>query len=114
VTIYFPETRDVDQRCDRHEIKDHLEAAAINLGKQAIEVLHRPKDSVNPIVVSDVVSESGHGRRVDRRKPDRIDAQLHQIIQALQDSIQITNAVAITIVKRTRVDLIDDSMLPPD
>src|SRR3982074_2075551 len=96
-----------------HEIKDHLEAATMNLRKQAIEVLHRPEDRIDAAIVSDIISEIRHGRRVDRRKPDRVDAKLHQIIQAPRNSVQVTNAVAITILKRTRVDFIDDSMLPP-
>src|SRR5438445_6628239 len=97
----------------RHEIKDHLEATAMKLRKQPVEIFHRPEDWINPAIVSDVVSEIRHGRRIDRCKPDRVDAKLHQIIKSLQDSDQITNAVAITILKRTRVDLVDDSMLPP-
>src|SRR5258707_13929654 len=85
----------------------------MNLREQAIEVLHRSENWINPAIVRNVVSEIRHGRRVDRRKPDRVDAQLHQVIKALQNSVQITNAVAITILKRTRVDFINNAILPP-
>ena len=42
-----------------------------------------------------------------------MDIKAFYIIQALAYTIQITNPVTVAILIRTRVDLIDDSSLPP-
>ena len=46
-------------------------------------------------------------------KPDGIDAQVFQIIQAADDARQVTDAVAVAIGKAARIDLVKDCFLPP-
>src|SRR5262249_4303846 len=68
---------------------------------------------VNVGIVRDVITEVCHWGRENRRQPNRIDAELDQIRQTLRDSSQVTNAVAVGVLKRPRIDLIDDAGLPP-
>src|SRR5262245_39664420 len=70
-----------------------------------------PKRNVG--IVGDVIAEICHWRREDRRQPNRVNAELLQIRQTLCDPAQITNAVAVSVLKRSRIDLIDDAGLPP-
>jgi hypothetical protein len=58
-------------------------------------------------------TEISHGRGEDRRKPDRVDAQFGQIRQAPANAGEIAHTVAAFVLKRARVDLIDDAALPP-
>ena len=44
---------------------------------------------------------------------NRVDTEFDQIRQALRDSSQVANAVVVTVLKRPRIDLIDDPGLPP-
>ena len=100
-------------RMVRHKIQNHLEAAAMDFFEQAIEVFHGAEDRIDAAIIGDIVSKIGHRRRIDRRDPDGVDAKLHQIVEPLQDPVQIANAVAIAVLKRARVDLVDDAVLPP-
>jgi hypothetical protein len=56
-------------------------------------------------------TREARGRREDGRQPNRVDAELLQIGQTLRDPSQITNAVAVSVLKRSRIDLIDDAAL---
>ena len=73
-----------------------------------------PKSGIDVAVVGDVVAEIGHRRGIDRRDPDRIDAEPDEIIEPRQDAGQIADAVAVRVLKGARIDLIDDAALPPD
>ena len=60
-------------------------------------------------IVGDVIAEVGHRRGVDRRDPDGIDAEPTQVVDAIENALQVTNAIAASILKRARIDVI----LPP-
>jgi hypothetical protein len=64
-------------------------------------------------VVADVVTEIGHRRAIDRREPNRINAQAGDVVQSRTDAGEISNAVAVGVRKRARIDLIDDRRPPP-
>ena len=80
---------------------------------EAIEVGQIPEQWINIGVISYVVTEVGHGRHKNWRQPDGIDAQFYQIWQSLYDSLKITYAIVIAVLKRAGLDLIDDPGLPP-
>src|SRR2546427_8450761 len=81
--------------------------------EECVEVVQGPERRVNVGIVRDVIAEICHWRREDRRQPNRVDAELRQIRQTLRDPSQITNAVAASVLERSRIDLIDDAGLPP-
>src|ERR1700731_4940906 len=78
-----------------------------------IETFERAEDRINPAVIRDIVTEVMHRRRIDRRNPDRIDAEPNEIIKPLPDTIEIAYAIPVRILKGPRVDLIDCADLPP-
>ena len=102
----------------RHEIDDHADLAAMRLFEKMIEVLERAEDRIDIAVVGDVVTEVGHRRAIERRKPDRLDTKrpggaVVQMVEPPCDPGQVADAVPVRILERTRVDLIEDALAPP-
>ena len=73
-----------------------------------------PKQRIDCGVIGHVVAEILHRRRIDRREPERVDAQPVQVVQARDDPAQVADAVAIRVHEGARIDLIDDAALPPE
>src|SRR5207247_8332284 len=80
---------------------------------ELIEVVHRPEDRIDRGVVRDVVAEVGERRGVDRRKPERVHAEIDEVVEALRDPSQVADPVAVRVLERAWVDLVDDRVLPP-
>ena len=59
----------------RHEIEHDLEASRVRLRDEAVEVLERAEERIDTGVVRHVVAEVLHRRGIDRREPQRVDAQ---------------------------------------
>jgi hypothetical protein len=64
-------------------------------------------------VVGDVVTKIGHRRTKERRQPDGVDAQPRQVVEATTDTFEVSDAVTVGVLERTRIDLVDDGGLPP-
>src|ERR1035441_2520510 len=97
----------------RHEIEDHSKTAEMNLCQQAVEILHRSKDRIDAAIIQHIVAKIGHGRRVDRRDPDGVNPKPHKVIKPLKNPFQIANPIAVAVLKRARINLIDNAVLPP-
>src|SRR3546814_5984225 len=82
-------------------------------GNQRVEIGKRPEHRVDVAVIGDVIAEIGHGRGIDGRKPDRIHAEIDQMIEPPRDAAQIADAVAIGILKRPGIYLVDATAFPP-
>ncbi len=97
----------------RHEVQYQLQSAPVRLCEQGVEILEGAEQRIDRPVVGDVVAEVGHGRDEDRRDPDRLHAEVHEMIQAPADSVQVADPVAVGVLERPRIDLVDDAGLPP-
>ena len=80
---------------------------------QAVQVGQGAEDRIDVAVVGDVVAEVGHRRAEDRRQPDRVDAEIDEVVEAVDDPGQVADAVAVRVLERARIDLVDDAGLPP-
>jgi hypothetical protein len=107
------EPRVLDRGMAGHQVEEHAQAALACARHEAVEVRQRAEDRVNVLVVGHVVAEVVHRRRVDRRKPEGIDAQPREMVEALLDPPQVAYAIAIRVLERARIDLVDDGVLPP-
>src|SRR4029079_11601320 len=101
-----------------HQVEHDPDAPAMRLGDEAIEVGEGPEDRVDRVVIGDVVADIEAGRRVDRREPDRIDAErllgpVLEVVELADQAGQVTDAVAVRVCERARIDLVDDAALPP-
>ena len=95
------------------EVEDEAKPAPMHLCDQPIEVGHGAEEAIDRAIVRDVISEIGHGRRVNGRNPDRIHTELHEIIETIVNAGKIADAVTVTVLKRPRINLVDYRLLPP-
>src|SRR3954452_14145468 len=100
-------------RVVRHEVEDHAQPAPMHFVEQAIELLHRSEDRMNSAIIRYVIAEVRHGRGINWRDPDRIDTQIHQVIDAAANAIQIADSIPVAVLKRPRIDFINYCILPP-
>jgi hypothetical protein len=96
-----------------HQVDDHLQAARVHVGQQRVEVAQRAEARIDVAVVGDVVAEVGHRRRIERAQPDRIDAEPHQVVEPPADAGQVADAVAVAVLERAGIDLVDHTVPPP-
>ena len=97
----------------RNEVQDDLQPACMSLREQQVKIIESAKDRVNPAVVGNVITKVGHRGRVNGRNPDRVDAEPTEIVQAQSYARKIADAVAVAVLERTGVDLVNDAVLPP-
>src|SRR4029077_8617594 len=102
-----------DRRVIRNKVEDDFELLCMRFINDEIKTFERAKDRINPTVISDIVTEVMHWRGIDRRNPDRIDAEPDKIIEPLPDTIKIAYAITVRVLKGPGVDLIDCPDLPP-
>ena len=65
---------------------DHdADPAPVRLGKQLIEIRERAEQRIDALVVADVIPEVDLRRWIERRDPDRVDAEILQVRQTGRD-----------------------------
>src|SRR5580692_10942801 len=80
---------------------------------QHIEVSQSSIHRIYVFVIGNVVAEVDLRGGEARGNPDRIDAQIFQVIQLGRDSFQIADTIIVTISEAARINLVEDSVLPP-
>ncbi len=97
----------------RHEIQDDLEAARVSGLKERVEIGERAEQRMDGAVIADVVTKVPHRRGKDGRDPDRVDPQPRQMVKSSRNPVEIADAVAVRVLERPRIDLVDHSRPPP-
>ena len=96
----------------RGVVEDHVEhqadAVRRSLRNQRLEVFHCAEARVDRAIVGDVVAIIALRRREERREPQEIDAEFSEVVESVPDAVEIAPAIAVRILKRLRVNLIDD------
>src|SRR5579883_2317771 len=87
----------------RNEIEDDFQAEPMRLFDQSVELRQRSKDRRDAAIIGDVVAEIRHRRGIDRRYPDRVDAYPMKVVEPAPNSIEVSDAVVVRILKRTRI-----------
>jgi hypothetical protein len=95
------------------QVHHQLEATTVYVGQQPVELLQRPEQRVDVLVVADVVAVVVHRRAIHRRQPENVDPQRDQMVEASADAGQVTRAVAVPVGEAAGVDLVDDGATPP-
>ncbi len=95
------------------QVGEQADSPAVALLDQVVEVLERAVDGVDRRVVADVVAAVRAGRGVDGREPHGVDAEPLEVVEARGDPGQVADAVAVGILERPGVDLVDDRGAPP-
>ena len=107
------EPRVVAGRVVRDVVHDHRQAELVCAREERVEVRERAEARVDVGVVGDVVAEVAHRRAVERREPDRVDAEPREVLEPRRDAREVADPVGVGVGERARVDLVDDARLPP-
>jgi hypothetical protein len=81
------------------EIENESEPSPMRLGDQSVEIREVPEDPRHIAIICDVISKIGHGRRINWRNPDSIDAKGYNMIQAPNNPWKIADSIPIAILK---------------
>ena len=97
------------------QVEDDPDPAAVRLRDQPVEIRLRSEQRIDPFVIAHVVAEVEPRRRVDRRQPDRVDAEAvrTEVVEVLDDPRQVPHPIARRVGEAARIDLVDDPALPP-
>ena len=94
-------------------IDDQLHAKVVRALQQPVEIVERAEQRVDIAVVRDIVAHVLLRRSEDRRKPDHVDAERRDMVETPGDAGQVPDPVAVIVLERARVDLIDHRVPPP-
>src|SRR5205085_10507272 len=83
-------------------------------GQERTEIIEGAEVRINIVVIGDVVTVVAHWRWIKRQKPEGGDAEFLEVIEFLDQPAKIADAVAVAIVKRLDVELVDDGVLVPE
>src|SRR5258708_1631822 len=64
----------------RHKIQNDLEVTLVGLLKQGVQVRQGAEERINIGVIGNVIAKIRHGRRVDEREPESVNAEPVQIV----------------------------------
>ena len=95
------------------EVENDADAALLGFAGEHIEVRQRPVHRIDIFVVGYVVAKIHLRRREAGRDPDRVHAEILQVIQFRGDALEVADAVVVAVGKAARIDLVEDRMLPP-
>ena len=96
-----------------NQIHNELHAALVKPLQNGPERLHAAIFRRNVRVIRNIIAAVRTGRRIERREPDAVDAELLQIIQLFQYPPQIADPVAVAVAEAPGPDLIKNLVLIP-
>jgi hypothetical protein len=95
------------------ELGDHAQPAGVRLLHEALHVLARAVGRMHVLVVGDVVAVVEQRARVERHDPDRVHAQVADVVELVGEAAEIPDAVAVRVEERLHVHLVDDRVHVP-
>ena len=96
-----------------HLVDDDLEPQIVRPRHQGVEILHGAEQAIHLDIIRDVVAHIRLRRLEDGREPDGVHAQARYVVEPAHDAGEVTHPVAIGILKRARINLIDNPAAPP-
>src|SRR5579871_1238960 len=96
-----------------NEIENDFQSALMHFLNQCVEISQGAEYRGDIAVVRNVVAEVGHRRRVDWRDPNPVNSKPRQIVEPPANSVKVPDAVAVAVLERPRIDLIDNAAFPP-
>jgi hypothetical protein len=96
-----------------HQVDDHADHERVRLTHERVDVGQRPEQRVDVAVVGHVVARVALRRDVEGAQPNGVHTERRQVGQTRDDAGEVTDAVAVRVGERTRVDLVDNGAAPP-
>ena len=97
----------------QHHVQDDSDVMLAGRCHHAIEVSQSAVLRVHGFVVGDVIAEVNLWRGIHRRDPDGINPEMLEIAQPCGDPIQIADTVPVRVLKGSRINFVEDRVLPP-
>ena len=97
----------------KDQVHDNTDSLFICLTDQTIHILHAAILRIDLIIIRHIIAIVHHGGFVDRSEPYGAHTQFFQMIQPLADSVQITIAVSVRVLKTVDINLVSIDLLPP-
>jgi len=94
-----------------NKIHYQLDVPLVHFPQKRIKILHCPKFGHDFFVITNIISHVRIRRIIHWAQPDRADTQPFQIIQPGNHSGDISDPVAVGILKAARVDLVKYPLL---
>src|ERR1700723_4623285 len=76
-----------------NEIQNESEPSPMRRGNQSVKIREVPEAPRHIAIICDVISKIRHGRRINRRNPDSVDAKGDNMIQAPNSPRKIADAI---------------------
>ena len=96
-----------------HEVHQDAQPVLSRLMDQLDEVAARAIARMHAIVVGDVVAVVPVRRRMERREPDRVDAEVLEVLEPPNEPLEVADAVAVRVEERLHLEAIDHRILVP-
>ena len=97
-----------------HQLDHDLHAARVRGGQESLELLQRAVLRMHVAIVGDVVTVVAQRRGKERQKPQAGDPEILQVVELLQKSREVADAVVVAVVEGLDVQLVDDRVLVPE
>src|SRR5262249_15788874 len=92
----------------------HPQASTLGVLHEAAKIPHGTEYRVDVAVIGDVVAVVAAGARVEGQQPKRGKAEVAQVTETFGEADEVADAVAVRILERLNVQLIDDDVLKPE
>ena len=96
-----------------YQIHNDFDIIILTFLYQYLHIFHCSKLRVNRTVIRDIISIVILRRLIDWTDPEYIDSQFFQIFNFPCNSWNIPHSIPIAVRKTSRIDLINDTALPP-
>ncbi len=96
-----------------NKVEDDSHALLLPLRDHSVEVSERSIHRINVLVVGDVITEIYLRRGKARADPDCVHSQVVQVGHLRSDPFKVANSVVVAVGVAPRIDLVEDSVLPP-
>jgi hypothetical protein len=109
----LPEPRMLVGRVVHDEIDDHLEPTVPRGSDQCHEPPEGSQPVIHAVVVADVVAVVSVRRGIEGHEPQTTDPDAGQVVDALGQSIDVTDPVIVPVEERLDIEAVDDGVPPP-
>ena len=100
-------------RVIQHEFRDDAEAAGVRRRDERLHLLQRAIARMDGEIVGDVVAIVPQGRGIERHDPQCRHAEFRKVVEPLHQPGEIPDAIAVAILKRLNVELVDNRVFEP-
>src|SRR2546430_8255597 len=96
------------------QLSDNFQTIRVRLLDEHLKIVQRAVVRVHSAVVRNIVAIITQGRGIERQEPEGRDAEVTQIGQLLDKSLEITDAIAIAVIKGPHMEFVNDGVLVPE